>query len=541
MPALVVAALLLCASASAGPFDPAAGQPGSLAIARDDVQIVGWATGVSEVHRGLQDISDPNLGGVTHGTPALAFGVADAQIDSFPVISLGDGGWIDLLFGNPITNGPGADFAVFENGITDTFLELAFVEVSADGVRYARFPAVSLTPTQAQVDGFGALDPTNLHNLAGKYRRGFGTPFDLEDLVSVATWLDITRITHVRVIDVVGSINPQFATSDAAQPSSHFVNDPWPTPFETGGFDLDAIAVLHQIPEPGVWPLLVFGVLAIRNRRGVRLRRGRTQNVLRVSAIGAHVSSRARDDAMTIVELLTVLTVLGIVALCIFPALQNVRQRGDAAQCAANLRQLAMANISYAAEHDGQYVAAQEPRNLVRWHGERKGTEARFDGTKGPLAPYLGAEGRIKQCPALHDVLESNESFEYGTGGYGYNALYVGGTPVSRWVPARVGQMERASRTVMFTDTAFPRKHGLQEYAYSEPWSWADVTGRLRCALSPSVHFRHANTANVAWCDGHVSAEPPSEFGGTNEYGGDAQKWQVGWFGPRKENGYWKP
>jgi len=244
---------------------------------------------------------------------------------------------------------------------------------------------------------------------------------------------------------------------------------------------------------------------------------------------------------MTMIELVTVLTVIGVVATLVFAALQNVNERSEAAHCSGNLRQLATANITYAAEHDGQYVPAQEPRNVVRWHGERGSVDAKFDGRKGPLAPYLGGDGTVKLCPSLKNVLESNESFEHGTGGYGYNALYVGGTPASRWVPARIAQIGRASRTVMFTDTAFPRKNGLQEYAFSEPWCWVDVLGRLRGKLSPSVHFRHSGTANVAWCDGHVTAESPSELGEGNEYGGDARKWNVGWFGPSTDNGYWKP
>jgi prepilin-type processing-associated H-X9-DG protein len=527
-----------CSAAIVSAFDPAAGQPGSLAIARDDPQIVAWATGVNELHRGLQAVNEPDLGNVTWGVPEFALGPADAHIDSFPVVSLGDGGWIDLVFASPITNGPGADFAVFENGITDTFLELAFVEVSANGVDYVRFPATSLTPANSQIDGFGALDATNLHNLAGKYRRGFGTPFDLAELGALAPSLDVTRITHVRVRDVVGSIDPRFATFDAATPVAHLVNDPWPTPFETGGFDLDAVAVLHQIPEPRLSLLIVCAAFAVWASRGHRPR-----NSLHASACRArdHATPRGDSRAMTIIELITVLTVLGVVAALVFAALQKVNARSEAAHCSANLRQLATANITYAAEHDGQYVPAQEPKNLVRWHGERGGWQTKFDGRKGPLAPYLGGDGAVKLCPSLRDVLQAGESFEHGTGGYGYNALYVGGTPASRWVPARIGQIASASRTVMFTDTAFPRKNGLQEYAFSEPWCWVDVLGRLRGRLSPSVHFRHGNTANVAWCDGHVSAESPSELGAGNEYGGDARKWNIGWFGPSKDNGYWRP
>ena len=36
---------------------------------------------------------------------------------------VGDGGSAILTFDTPIANGPGFDFAVFENGFSDTFLE----------------------------------------------------------------------------------------------------------------------------------------------------------------------------------------------------------------------------------------------------------------------------------------------------------------------------------------------------------------------------------------------------------------------------------
>jgi prepilin-type processing-associated H-X9-DG protein len=93
----------------------------------------------------------------------------------------------------------------------------------------------------------------------------------------------------------------------------------------------------------------------------------------------------------------------------------------------------------------------------------------------------------------------------------------------------------------MFTDSAFPRAAGLQEYAYSEPFQWVDYRGRPRGALDPSTHFRHNDHANVAWCDGHVTTESWSKLGGQNRYNGDSGKWRIGWFGPQDENGWWNP
>jgi prepilin-type processing-associated H-X9-DG protein len=236
-----------------------------------------------------------------------------------------------------------------------------------------------------------------------------------------------------------------------------------------------------------------------------------------------------------------VVAVIGILLALIFAAIPALRAQADSTHCASNLRQLVAANFAYAGDNGGQFVPAQEKSNLVRWHGTRGSVSDRFDAGQGPLTPYLGRDGRVKLCPALRRILTRGESFEEGTGGYGYNAAYIGGTPASPWIPERVGNLEHPIRTVMFSDTAFPRAGGLQEYAYCEPWQQERPRDRFRGRLNASVHFRHGGKANVAWCDGHVSAEPPSQLDKGNAYGGDAEKWKIGWFGPSERNGYWRP
>ncbi len=234
-----------CSLALAGPFAPQAGQPGSTAIAAADPRFVEWANSVVNLTRGPQNISNPNLGLASFGTPANALGPSDAATNSAGVVSLGDGGQITLSFPQPICDGVGPDFAVFENGFASgglAFLELGFVEVSSDGTNFFRFPATSDTQTATQVASFGLLDATNLNNLAGKYVAGFGTPFDLSELAGVSPLLDVNDVRYVRIVDVVGSIDPLYATHDSV---GNIVNDPWPTPTASSGFDLDAIGVIN--------------------------------------------------------------------------------------------------------------------------------------------------------------------------------------------------------------------------------------------------------------------------------------------------------
>ncbi len=224
-----------------GPFCGPVGTDGCNAIPVGDNSFVAWATGV-ELTRGPYMITNPTGPYASFGGDTNAIGPATLN-NTMDAVSLGDGGSALVTFERPIRNGEGPDFAVFENSFNDTFLELAFVEVSSDGVHFVRFPATSLTPTDEQVSGaVGGVDATMLNNLAGKFRIGYGTPFDLEELRDSAN-LDIDSIVYVRVIDVVGTIDPQYATYDAF---GHIVNDPWPTDFWSSGFDLTGVGVIHQ-------------------------------------------------------------------------------------------------------------------------------------------------------------------------------------------------------------------------------------------------------------------------------------------------------
>ncbi len=216
-------------------FPPAAGEIGTTAIPADSNIFVDWAS-TCIVERGWRDIAQTDSGYVDFGAANFATGVVNNS-----VVSLGDGGTATLSFSAPIINGPSWDFVVFENGFTG-FLELAFVEVSSNGNDFYRFPATSLTDTLTPLGSFGAIDPSKINNLAGKYVGGFGTPFDLEEL-STIVGLDVNNITHIRIVDVVGTLDDDYATRDA---DGRKINDPYPTIFTSGGFDLNAVGVIHS-------------------------------------------------------------------------------------------------------------------------------------------------------------------------------------------------------------------------------------------------------------------------------------------------------
>lgn len=222
----------------AGPFCGAAGSEGASAVSYTDSRIKGWAA-TCTLELGPSDITNPSSSTVSYGTANDAVGPVTGN--NLEVVSLGDGGMATLTFEHPIANGEGFDFAIFENSFNDNFLELAFVEVSTDGERFVRFPATSLTATCDVLGEYGSVDPTFIDNLAGKYRSGFGTPFDLAQL-SDSTGIDLDSIMYVRVVDVIGTNDPAYATYDQY---GNMVMDPYPTIGNSCGFDLDGVAVLN--------------------------------------------------------------------------------------------------------------------------------------------------------------------------------------------------------------------------------------------------------------------------------------------------------
>ncbi len=205
----------------------------------DSDKFIAWVTS-ADITRGYKNISDKNAGKVNYGVKKNATGKADGK-----VVSLGDSGVVVLTFEIPLANGDGPDFAIFENGAmygSKPFLELAFVEVSSNGVDFFRFPALSLVPETPQTASFDGTDPSLIKNLAGKTLADQGTTFDLNELKDI-TGLDINNITHIKLVDVIGAVTGNHISYDS---KGHKINDPYPTPFDSGGFDLDAVGVINN-------------------------------------------------------------------------------------------------------------------------------------------------------------------------------------------------------------------------------------------------------------------------------------------------------
>ncbi|HMO51966.1 MAG TPA: hypothetical protein PKE26_10005 [Kiritimatiellia bacterium] len=225
------------------------GIPGTSSVFR------GWAAAYRDFTR-----PDPDSGGfardasgasTTSPAAAILGRPASFDPDEWPLgnlLALGNGGSITLEFADAIINGPGPDFAVFENAFDYdglTFAEFAFVEVATTTNAWARFP-VTYHPTNLATPfgpAFAMTDVTGVDGLAGKHALPFGTPFDLDWLrhhPNVTNGLvDLNRIAYVRLTDAVGDGS---TTDDFGNP----ILDPFDSfTSMSDGFDLRGVGVIH--------------------------------------------------------------------------------------------------------------------------------------------------------------------------------------------------------------------------------------------------------------------------------------------------------
>jgi hypothetical protein len=230
--------------------------------------------------------------------PANVLGLPDTTarrtvpaIDPRQIASLGMGGVIVLRFDEPIVDGAGIDFSVFENAFYYSigprerlYAEPAEVSVSRDGERFVAFPFDTLT-----LAGCAGTAPTY----------GDRNPFDPAisggDGFDLAT-LGVDSVRFVRIRDVTQIV--------AGNPTHPFWD---PT---LSGFDLDAVVAipldvrgaasspveraapraLRIVPNPGTDRVAVghaegAALLRVVDARGIVLRLMRPEPAARVTAI----------------------------------------------------------------------------------------------------------------------------------------------------------------------------------------------------------------------------------------------------------------
>lgn len=223
---------------------------------------------------------------------------------------------------------------------------------------------------------------------------------------------------------------------------------------------------------------------------------------------------RRRSVGFTLVELLTVIAIVAILAGLLLPALASVRKRAWQVSCTNNLKQIGIAFQMYVNDNNDYVVPLVDDTFSVYWFGRRVAPDEPIRRQDGFLYPYLRNAGRIEICPSFTGYLPLGS--EPGTS-YGYNYYFLSpfsGPPTWAPVPVKFTQIEAPARTIAFADSARDYNGVLEENWYLDPPQWFGVDNPFYF-----VHFRHNGFANVLFADGHVRPMQPGIGPNANKLG----------------------
>jgi prepilin-type processing-associated H-X9-DG protein len=228
------------------------------------------------------------------------------------------------------------------------------------------------------------------------------------------------------------------------------------------------------------------------------------------------IHPRPSRAGFTLVELLVVIVIVIVLAVLSFMGLQRFRAAGDRATAVSVLRQLQLANVGYASDHNGQYVPMESyDENNARsneWHhssvflsyltGDQRALERGQKTTKAPVSVLDPIVVRAKK--RLWDQLFAS---------YGYNQQGMPAATPRSDRSFRVSQVTHPSRTAAFmTATDWKVIH-----ANRFRWLENPVEGKT---TDQRVAYRHGGKAVVVYYDGSSGLISPSDMRAFDQQGG---------------------
>jgi prepilin-type N-terminal cleavage/methylation domain-containing protein/prepilin-type processing-associated H-X9-DG protein len=205
--------------------------------------------------------------------------------------------------------------------------------------------------------------------------------------------------------------------------------------------------------------------------------------------------------AFTLVELLVVISIIGLLAGLAVPAINGGLKSAKAGACLSNLHQIGVATIAFAAD------------NSFKLPNAGSGTS---DMWATQLATFISTGTKSKKsifvCPGCEKtVVEATGSDVAVTYGVHNGLMPKGGTA------SNITSVVRATEVILAGDVCQnPGNKGWSPCCIERPSTFASQSGSLDTPIStgtdsdngnnPWLRYRHSGKVNVVICDGHAEA-----------------------------------
>lgn len=244
------------------------------------------------------------------------------------------------------------------------------------------------------------------------------------------------------------------------------------------------------------------------------------------------VSIKNRLRAFTLIELLVVISIIALLMSVLMPALAKAKKQAEKMVCSTNLKQLSLANMTYASDNHGYIPFALQGSGLS-WTGwmtfivpyvyldEGLGIQGNgvftYRGHEGPQANAKGYKS-IFSCSGA--VRLAGKSAPLNSISYGRNSY---GIPNNK--PVLLEKCSNPSSTIFLAD-ALINKYESSGWSNAYPLlspSVTTTTGRGGTSVQKGTFANmvettqtcpapHDDTVNISWYDGHSSNHKRLEY-----------------------------
>jgi prepilin-type processing-associated H-X9-DG protein len=236
------------------------------------------------------------------------------------------------------------------------------------------------------------------------------------------------------------------------------------------------------------------------------------------------INKKIKQRVFTLVELLIIIAIIAILASLLMPALSKARNRGKSVVCQNNLKQIFLAEMSYAGDYSWFTAGCSYPNELFKQ-----------DYWSQKLRPYLGSttvptswdeENGLRKIPPLwcpSTEPDGRDTSSYAESTFGCLAAWFNlrssvmaaapGTAFSKEIPRYIRPYAKAdgisNSQILFiselgsdpNDSKYPTYHSIRNGTYFE-----DIAGNVVGS------WRHDNKKNVLFLDGHIGQVTPGEM-----------------------------